>query len=241
MSGIEQADQTPGKYKFSVIIPVLDEQERINTCIEQTLSLCPAGTCEIIVVDADPNGSTINAIKSDGIVSTISEHGRAKQMNAGAALARGEVIVFLHADTQLPMGTFEYIEEALSNTEYVAGAFDLVIDSTNCLLRFIAASARMRSRLTRIPYGDQAIFMRKEYFEKIGGFKEIPLMEDVELMRRIKKRGDKICLLSNQVLTSARRWEKEGVVFTIFRNLVIQSLYYLGAKPSKLSKYYRRH
>jgi rSAM/selenodomain-associated transferase 2 len=236
-----QTGQAVNGYTFSIIIPVLNEQERINTFIEHIAYRCLNHPCEIIVVDGDPNGSTINTIRSKNVITTISKCGRAIQMNAGAQLATGPIIVFLHVDTQLPSGAFEHIEQVLQNKKYVAGAFGLDIDSENLLVKFIAAGARIRSRLTRIPYGDQAIFMRKDYFERIGRFKEIPLMEDVELMRRIKGRGDKICLSSERVLTSARRWEKEGVFYTSLRNLVILGLYYLGARPSKLVKYYRRH
>jgi hypothetical protein len=149
------------------------------------------------------------------------------------------MIVFLHADTKLPAGAFERIEEVLKNGQYAAGAFDLAIDSTNLFVRFIAAGARFRSRLTSIPYGDQAIFIRKDYFEKIGRFREIPLMEDVELMRRIKRRRDKISMLTERVTTSARRWQSEGIIYTAIRNLVLVTLFYLGVSPDKLARYYK--
>jgi hypothetical protein len=140
----------------------------------------------------------------------------------------------------LPAGAFERIEEVLKNGKYTAGAFDLAIDSTDVLVRFVAAVARIRSRLTRIPYGDQAIFMRKDYFEKIGRFKEMAMMEDVELMRRIKRKRDKICILPEQVTTSARRWQSEGIIYTTLRNFVLVTLFYLGISPDKLVKYYKR-
>ncbi|MCK5255532.1 MAG: glycosyl transferase family 2, partial [Deltaproteobacteria bacterium] len=95
------------------------------------------------------------------------------------------------------------------------------------------------SRFTRIPYGDQIIFLRKDYFNKIGGYKEIPLMEDVELMQRIKRQGDKICILTDKVVTSPRRWEKEGIIFCTLRNWIILTLYMIGISPSKLAKYYK--
>ncbi len=239
MGNTEQTSRTANECRFSVVIPVLREADRINTVIDHILQLSPNGVCQIIVVDADPDGATINAIRSDNVITTVSERGRAKQMNAGAALARGEMIVFLHADTKLPAGAFERIEEVLQNGQYVAGAFDLAIDSTNLLVRFIAAVARIRSRLTRIPYGDQAIFMRKEYFEKIGRFKEIPMMEDVELMRRIKRRRDKIYILPEQVTTSARRWQTEGIVYTTIKNNILVTLFCLGVSPDRLARFYR--
>jgi rSAM/selenodomain-associated transferase 2 len=235
----QQTSRTANECRFSVVIPVLREADRINTVVEQVIRQSPNGGCEVIVIDADPDGATINAISSDNVITTVSEPGRAKQMNTGAALAHGEMIVFLHADTKLPVGAFERIEAVLQNGQYVAGAFDLVIESTNLFVRFIAAGARFRSRLTRIPYGDQAIFIRKDYFEKIGRFREIPLMEDVELMRRIKRRRDKICILTERVTTSARRWQSEGVIYTAIRNLVLVTLFYLGVSPGKLAKYYK--
>jgi rSAM/selenodomain-associated transferase 2 len=235
----ERTSRTANECRFSVVIPVLREADRINTVIDHILQLSPNGPCQIIVADADPDGATINAIKSDNVLTTVSERGRAKQMNAGAAMARGEMIVFLHADTFLPSGAFERIEEVLKNGHFVAGAFDLAIDSTNLLVRFIAAGARFRSRLTHIPYGDQAIFIRKDYFEKIGRFREIPLMEDVELMRRIKRKRHKICILPEQVTTSARRWQSEGIIYTALRNLVLVTLFFLGVSPGKLARYYK--
>jgi rSAM/selenodomain-associated transferase 2 len=162
-------------------------------------------------------------------------------MNAGAAAANGEILIFLHADTRLPEEGFEKVAQVLRGGKYVAGAFDLGIDSDRLVLRYIAASARLRSRLNRIPYGDQAIFMSKTYFDAIGRFREIPIMEDVDLMRRIKKRGDKIFILPDRVRTSPRRWETEGAIYTTLRNQLLVALYYLGVSPEKLAKFYKTH
>jgi rSAM/selenodomain-associated transferase 2 len=201
-----------------------------------------SGNCyEIIVVDGDPQGTTVKVIHDSKVISITADQGRARQMNAGAAIAGGEVLIFLHADTLLPPEALNKISRILGNEKYVGGAFNLGIDSDRLLLKYIAARASMRSRINRIPYGDQAIFIRKSYFDKIGGFKEIPLMEDVDLMRRIKKRGDKIYIFPDQGMTSPRRWEKEGVIYTTIRNKILTSLYFLGVGPEKLVKYYRRH
>jgi rSAM/selenodomain-associated transferase 2 len=161
-------------------------------------------------------------------------------MNAAAAAARGEIFIFLHADTTLPDNALEKISLALQNTDYVGGAFDLKIDSDRLFLRYISVRASLRSRWNRIPYGDQAIFIRKEYFDEIGGFKEIPLMEDVDLMRRIKKDGRKIVILPDKVTTSARKWESDGALYTTMRNQILVRLFYLGVSPHKLAKYYWR-
>ena len=162
-------------------------------------------------------------------------------MNAGAEIARGEILLFLHADTFLPEGALDKIAQILSDDKYVAGAFDLGIDSDKLLLKFISAWARMRSHMNRIPYGDQAIFIKKDYFEKIGRYNEIPIMEDVDLMRRIKKDGKKIHIFKDKARTSPRRWEKEGILYTAMRNQVLLALYYLGVSPYKLVKFYRSH
>jgi len=202
------------EYRFSIVIPVLN--------------------------DGDPQGGTIKVIRDENVTSITSPKGRASQMNAGAELAHGEVLIFLHADTKLPPNALEKISQVLEDVKYVGGAFELGIDSDNLLLKYIAARARLRSRLNRIPYGDQAIFIRRSYFNKIGRFKDVPLMEDVELMRRIKKRGDKIFILRDRVKTSARRWENEGIIYTTLKNQVLINLYYLGISPDKLAKHYRR-
>ena len=233
--------QVTNKCVFSIIVPVLNEADQINSTIEYLHKQKMDGICEIIVVDGGPDGGTIKNIQNKSVKAITSQKGRGKQMNAGAEIACGEILVFLHADTKLPPDAFEKISKVLENEKYVGGAFDLGIDSEKLLLKYIAARARLRSHLNRIPYGDQAIFIRKSYFDKIGRFKEIPLMEDVELMHRIKKRGDKIFILPDRVKTSPRRWEIEGVFYTTLRNQVLVNLYYLGVNPDKLAKYYRRH
>lgn len=229
------------KCVFSIIVPVLNESEQINSLIEHTCSQGFKHAYEVIVIDGDPQGSTIKVIQDKSIKTITSQKGRGRQMNAGTAVARGEILVFLHADTRLPDNALEKASLVMENHDYIGGAFDLGIDSDRLLLKYIAARARFRSRLNRIPYGDQAIFIRKTYFDKIGGFKEIPLMEDVDLMRRIKKDGRKIYILPDKVTTSARRWERDGVLYTTLRNQILMALFYLGVNPYRLAKYYWRH
>ncbi|MCK4753410.1 MAG: TIGR04283 family arsenosugar biosynthesis glycosyltransferase [Planctomycetes bacterium] len=226
-------------HSISIVIAVLHEAERISSVIDHLKSQNGSHSCEIIVVDGDTEAGTLNAIAHEGVVKLTSEKGRAKQMNAGAKLAKSDILLFLHADTKLPAGAFDEISGVLEDGRYVAGAFDLGIATENWLIKAIATAGRIRSRLTRIPYGDQAIFLRKEYFKEIGGFKDIGLMEDVELMQRIKRRGGRIFILPDRVETSARRWEEEGIFYTTFRNLVLVSLYYLGVNPDKLVRFYR--
>jgi rSAM/selenodomain-associated transferase 2 len=229
------------EYKFSIIVPVLNEQGQINSFIDEIKGQSFDGNFEIIVVDGDPQCGTIKAIRDNSVICITSSKGRARQMNAGAAIARGEILIFLHADTKLPVGALQKISQVLGNLKYIGGAFDLGIDSDRLILKYIAVRASFRSRLNRIPYGDQAIFIRKKYFDQIGRFREIPLMEDVDLMRRIKKDRKKIYILPDKVTTSARRWESEGALYTTMRNQILVGLFYLGVSPHRLAKYYRRH
>ena len=226
--------------RFSIIIPVLNESDRINSLIDHLHSQGFESSCEIIVVDGDPQGGTVKETKAQDVVKITTDRGRGRQMNAGAAVARGETLIFLHADTMLPDGALEKISRVLENQEYVGGAFDLKIDSDTLFLRYISVRASLRSRCNRIPYGDQAIFLRKNYFDQIGRFKDIPLMEDVELMRRIKKDGRKICILPDKVTTSARRWQRDGALYTTVRNQVLVALFHVGVSPGRLAKYYWR-
>jgi rSAM/selenodomain-associated transferase 2 len=225
--------------KFSFIIPVLNEGAIITRTIEHIWCLHASGVAEIIIVDGDPEGKTIDVARHMGVKTAISEKGRGNQMNRGAALAAGEILIFLHVDTTLPPDALELIEATMRDTSCTAGAFDLAIDSERPVFRFIEKAASLRSRVTRIPYGDQAIFMRRTDFMDLGGFKNIPIMEDVQIMQRIKKRGGKICIIDRAVRTSSRRWERDGIVYTTLRNWLLLILYLSGVKPEKLVRFYQ--
>lgn len=228
--------------EFSIIIPVLHEELTINTLIENLYRQFSDESFEIIVVDGDADGSTIREIRSPPVISTCSEPGRGRQMNVGAKLARGEILIFLHADTELPAEAFNHIRSVLSDGRYVAGAFKLKWDDKSWKFRLLEITASWRYLLTRIPYGDQAFFMPQKYFFRIGCFPEIPIMEDLELMGRIKKRGDKVHISrTSHVLTSARRWNKDGVICATLRTWTLALFYTLGVSPYKLVKYYRTH
>lgn len=226
------------KTKLSIVVPVLHETEAINPLIEHVRKVGEGEDYEIIVVDGSPEKNTIDAIKDRDVIKKISLKGRARQMNAGATVARGEILLFLHVDTKLPQGALRKIREVLQDSMCVGGAFDLELDSDRKSLKFIAWTARIRVRLTQIPYGDQAIFIRKDYFDTLGGYKNIPLMEDVELMERIKKLRRKIYIIKETVRSSPRKWMKEGIFYTTFRNHIIRILYSLGVPPDKLVKLY---
>ena len=230
---------TPEIPVVSIIVPVLNESVRINDLIAHLRSIDTEGSSEIIVVDGDPDGGTLKAIHDGSVDKVKSPRGRARQMNEGAKTAGGNILLFLHADTELPQKAVSLIAAALNNGRFVGGAFDLAIKSERFAFRPIEFMASFRSRITRIPFGDQAIFIQKEYFHKIGRYKDIPLMEDVEIMQRIKKRGDKICIIRGKAMTSARRWENEGIIRCTLRNWLLQLLYHSGVSPSKLAKWYR--
>lgn len=219
-------------------MPVFQEEERINALIEYLNHLDPHKDIEIIVVDGAREKNTLKAIQSNHVIKISSEKGRAKQMNVGASAAKGEILIFLHADTELPVYAFQRIQYLTEQREYVGGAFDLGIKSDKFIFKMIGTLSSLRSRLNRIPFGDQAIFIRREYFNQIGGYKEIPIMEDVELMRRIKKSRKKIWIFYGRVMTSPRRWEKEGVMYCTLRNWTLQALYFLGMSPDWLAKFY---
>lgn len=225
--------------KFSIIIPVVHEGERIHDLIESLNHLDSDKNIEIIIVDGTEEQDTLKAIHSNNAIKISSEKGRAKQMNAGASIAHGEILIFLHADTELPPHALRKINSFMERREYVGGAFDLGIKSDKFIFKVIGTLSSLRSRLNRIPFGDQAIFIRREFFKKIGGYKETPLMEDVELMRRIKKSGNKIWIFYDRVMTSPRRWEREGVIYCTFRNWTLQTLYFLGVSPHKLIHFYK--
>ena len=227
------------KPTFSIITPVLHETERIHEHIANVKRLDSAERCELIIVDGDPDQSTIQAIHDGTVTTCVSESGRARQMNTGAQRAQGEMLIFLHADTELPHNALTNIRAVMKNDGYVGGAFNLGIKSDRVDLKLIARIASLRSRLTRIPYGDQAIFIRRDYFHSIDGYADIPLMEDVELMSRIKKRGDKIAIIPDRVMSSPRRWEQEGVIYCTARNWLLVTLYSLGVSPERLVHYYR--
>ena len=226
---------------FSVIIPVFHETEIVNTLIKNLCEHHFHENLEIIVVDGANQQDTIDVIHADNVVCLASEKGRARQMNAGASVARGEVLIFLHADTLVPDSAFSCIKSVLEDTKVVGGAFDLGIQSDRLIFKIIGKIASLRSRITRIPYGDQGIFIRRKYFRSIGGYRDLPLMEDVEIMQRIKSRGDKISILPEKVYTAPRRWEGEGILYCTLRNWIVLLLYCFGVSPHKLARYYRAH
>lgn len=223
------------RYIISIIIPVLNEA----TIIKQTLGqLTQYSEIEIIVVDGGSQDDTVTIAKSSVKVITVSGKNRAGQMNAGANLAQSDILLFLHADTQLPANFIELVSKTLNQNQIIAGAFELAIDGSGIPLRGIEILVKVRSRLLSLPYGDQALFISKQAFIKAGGFADLPIMEDFEFIQRVKKLG-RIAIAPAAVTTSGRRWQKLGVWQTTLINQLMIAGYYLGISPAKLSKFYR--
>jgi rSAM/selenodomain-associated transferase 2 len=228
-------------FDISVVIPVLDETQTINTTIRNIRSQETdfQGTIEVVVVDGDPAGQTCSAIEDLGVIRLLSEAGRAKQMNKGASVAQGNVLLFLHADTRLQPGSLQALYFTMKDQRYAGGAFDLHIDARGMIFRVMERVSSFRSRLTRIPYGDQGIFIRRDVFERINGYPEVPIMEDVWLMRRLKTAHYEIGFPKAKAITSARRWQEEGLIYATLRNWTLIALYMIGVSPFKLARFYR--
>lgn len=221
---------------LSIIIPVLNEAAGILSTLAPLQSLRAAGH-EIILADGGSSDETL-ARAGDRVDARVhAPRGRALQMNAGAARARGDVLVFLHADTLLPPGFERLIEAGILKGPRLWGRFDVAIQGQSRWFKVIAWCMNQRSRLTGIATGDQAIFVRREVFEAIDGFAPIPLMEDIELSTRLKRLGAPLCLKA-RVLTSGRRWEKHGVIRVICLMWWLRLRYYLGTPADELARRY---
>lgn len=221
--------------KISVIIPTLNEEAVIGLALQ---SIRETSEVEIIVVDGGSQDQTLEIARR--YAETLSSGlGRGRQMNKGARHARGKILLFLHADSILPAMALSQISNTLKDPEVVGGAFRLGINTKKLLLRMVATFANWRTAITRIPYGDQGIFVRRSVFEKIGGYSDQALMEDLEFSRRLKRQG-RLVLLPDRVLTSSRRWDQEGIFYTTVRNQVLVFLYFLGVSPEHLARWYRR-
>lgn len=223
--------------KVSIIMPTLNEAEGIVLTL-QSLQLFRSEGHELIVVDAGSDDNTVALAKplADQVIS--SERGRAMQMNAGAKLARGDILLFIHADTTLPENAMTLMCEGLQQTGKCWGRFDLRLSGRQLLLRIVERLINLRSRLTGIASGDQAIFIRRGRFLVIDGFPEIPLMEDISISRTLKFYSDPLCL-KQPVLTSSRRWEQHGIIRTILLMWRLRLSYYLGADPAALAQKYQ--
>jgi rSAM/selenodomain-associated transferase 2 len=221
---------------ISIIIPTYNEAERLAVVLPELVLLPDA---EVLVVDCGSKDNTADTARALGARVLESHPGKAAQMNSGAQAARGDILLFLHGDTRLTPGFTKQVRAALSQPGVAAGAFRLIINGGGFGLRIIEWLANIRSRVLQMPYGDQAIFVRADLFSALGGFPDLPIMEDFELVRRLKRKG-RIVILPLAATTSARRWEKLGVLQTTVINQAIIAGYLLGVNPLKLAEWYRK-
>jgi rSAM/selenodomain-associated transferase 2 len=220
---------------ISIIIPVLNEAKQLPKLLDIQNA---ASGVEIIVVDGGSQDETVEIALAKGVKLVQSEAGRAIQMNTGAEIATGDILLFLHADTQLPDQFDLMIRETVSNPTTIAGAFELKIDADLPGLRWIERGVNWRSRFLQMPYGDQAIFLRRDVFKKLGGFPELPIMEDFEWVRTLRQHGT-ISIVPASVITSGRRWQKLGVLRTALINQLVILAYFLGVSPYRIRQWYR--
>jgi rSAM/selenodomain-associated transferase 2 len=219
---------------ISIVVPALDEAAGIAAALDSARD--PA-VGEILLVDGGSQDGTPEIARRLGASVLTAARGRALQMNAGAAAARGAILLFLHADTRLPAGFGRAVEEAIASGA-VGGRFDAVLSGEHPFLPVIAGLMNARSRWSGIATGDQAIFVTRGAFEAAGRFPEIPLMEDVAFSARLRRLG-RIAPLRLRVATSARRWEQDGVARTILLMWSLRLAFALGAKPERLARFYR--
>ena len=224
---------------LSIIIPVLNEAESIPALLDSLQPLRRRGA-EVVVVDGGSSDDTADLARAGADQVLLSAPGRARQMNAGAAAARGEILCFLHADSRLPEGADGLMINGLSHSRRSWGRFDVTISGTHPLLRVIACMMNWRSRLTGIATGDQGLFVTRSLFEAAGHFPDIALMEDIALSRQLKIYGAPLCI-AHRLTTSGRRWEKHGVWRTMLLMWRLRLAYWLGADPDKLVLRYVRH
>lgn len=224
---------------LSIIIPCLNEADGIVQALERLQPLRARGV-EVLVVDGGSSDDTVERAQGRADSVIRAERGRARQMNAGAAQARGGILLFLHADCRLPAVADGLIVDGLQRTRRSWGRFDVRLDSPSPLLRLVGKLMNLRSRMTGIATGDQGMFLTRSLFEAVGGFPEIALMEDIELSRRLKRYGRPLCL-RHRMDVSARRWQTHGVARTILLMWRLRLAYWLGADPDVLALRYAGH
>lgn len=223
------------KPQLCIVVPVLDEAHRLPPWLAKLQPMRRRGV-KLVVVDGGSSDGTLELARAHADIAFQAARGRAAQMNAGAAACPAEVLLFLHADTELPEGADALILDAVARGRRW-GRFDVQFDTPDAPLRLVARLMNLRSRLTGIATGDQALFVCQDLFEAVGGFPEIPLMEDVAVSRALKRLGRPACLRA-KVITSARRWVRNGVWTTIFLMWRLRAAYFRGADPARLALRY---
>jgi rSAM/selenodomain-associated transferase 2/rSAM/selenodomain-associated transferase 1 len=232
---VRSLDGAAADESISVVIPALDEAARIGALVD---ALLREPDVDVVVADGGSGDGTAAAAVAAGARVVAGPRGRAPQLNAGAAAAGGEVLLFLHADTSLPAGWARAVRDALRDQRIGGGAFSFATDSPRRELRLIERAANWRGRRLGVVFGDQAIFARREVFAALGGFPDQALMEDYELVRRLRRRH-RFVVLAEPAVTSARRWEARGPWRTSLRNVAITAAYLAGVAPRRLAAWYR--
>jgi len=218
-----------------VVVPLLNEAVTLPQLL-QDLRQCEAD--ELVLVDGGSSDKTQQILQESGLRWLTSGPGRGAQMNTGARVCESEIILFLHADTVISSSHIGILRELAAEPAYMGGRFDVRLSGAHLALRVIEWFINLRSRLSSISTGDQAMFVRRDVFKTMGGFSDIPLMEDIDLARRLKRLG-KVACLPQKVCTSSRRWEQHGFVRTVLLMWRMRLLYWLGVSPAKLAAMYR--
>lgn len=221
---------------LSIIVPVLNEALALPALLERLLPLTRHG-CEVLFVDGGSTDDSVAMIECAGFTVVNSPRGRARQMNAGAARANGQILLFLHADTELPVGAVDCVHQALSSGLHRWGRFDVCITGRHRMLRIVSHMMNLRSRWTGIATGDQAMFVARADFDAVGRFPDQPLMEDIELSKRLRSLSRPACI-DRCVTTSGRRWETRGVWNTIFLMWRLRWDYWRGIPVELLARAY---
>ena len=223
--------------RLSIVMPVLNEAAQLPVRLARLEALRARGI-ELIIADGGSEDDSAGIAREFGAQVIVTERGRARQMNAAARNARGGILLFLHADTDLPADADRLVLDGLARSERAWGRFDVDIVDGPRMLALVAYMMNLRSRLSGIATGDQAIFVRRETFERIGGFPDQPLMEDIELSRRLKRVSPPLCL-RERATTSGRRWATRGTLRTVVLMWRLRLAYWLGTSPEQLAERYR--
>ena len=234
MAHPQTANGSSAALRISVIVPTLNEQACLAATLD-ALALAPGD--ELIVVDAGSIDGTPDIARRYTSQFYQGPRGRARQMNHGARHAGGDILLFLHADTLLPPGGLDAVRRALQQPGTVGGAFRLIITPATPALRLVAWGTNLRSRFGGLPYGDQALFVSRRVFEELGGYDDVPFMEDIRLVQALRRRG-RLTILPQAVATSGRRWQRDGILFTTARNIFLMTLYFCGVQPATLKRWY---
>jgi rSAM/selenodomain-associated transferase 2 len=233
---------------ISIVIPTLNESVYLADTLQSIFDAI-SNPIQVVVVDGGSIDNTVEIATTFGVQVLLCGNGRSYQMNAGAAVATGDILMFLHGDTLVPIGFDRWVEDCVNlpksplpkerkQEQSIAGAFNLKINSDRSGLRWVEWGVKIRSKFFNLPYGDQALFLKSSTFHELGGFPELPIMEDFVFVRSLLKHG-KITIVPAAVTTSARRWEQQGIFKTTIINQIMILGYYLGISPHRLKQWYR--